>query len=51
MWDGHKADGTKVGGGIFKTTCVGCKTRLIAYPDVLEKTFYWRRDAESKTSN
>jgi hypothetical protein len=44
MWDGKKPDGTKTGGGIFKTTCEGCGAALVAFGDVLDSTIAWKVD-------
>jgi hypothetical protein len=48
MWDGKKPDGTKIGGGIFKTKCNNCETELIALWDVLEDAITWKVDSKLK---
>jgi ribosomal protein L37AE/L43A len=51
MWDGRKVDGTKAGGGIFRTVCGNCNRPLTAYVDILENEFRWQVDWRKRDSN
>jgi hypothetical protein len=51
MWDGHKSDGTKVGGPIFKIPCSGCGKSLIAFSDILEDVVNWEDEATTVPKN